>query len=142
MSKGKILIWVGVVLVIVVLAISGWLIYLNYYNNSPNPPKIQISEDQQNVTLKMNQELTITLSSNKTTGYSWQLNNSYDKNVIKLISNDYVAPNSELMGAPGQELWNFKSIDKGSTTVQLDYSRSWSKDTTPLNKKSFNITVN
>ena len=141
MSKGKVLIWVIIALVIIVLAGGGWWVYANYYSNDIKPPKIQVSENQQNISLKKNQELTIVLSSNATTGFSWQLNDSYDKNVVNFVSTDYVASISGLIGAPGQELWNFKGIKKGNTMMQFNYSQKWLKNIPPTNTKSFNITV-
>ena len=141
MSKSKVLVGVIIIIIIVVLGAGGWLIYANYSSNHPTPSKIQVSENQQNITLKKNQELTIVLSSNATTGYSWQLNNSYDKNIVNFINTDYVNSSSGLMGAPGQELWNFKGINKGSTTLGFTYSQKWLKNILPANTKTFNITV-
>lgn len=126
-----------------ILAISGGLIYYYYFGNQHNQSKVQISENQQNIILKTNQEFTITLGSNRTTGYSWQLDDSYNKSIINYINNEYKAPKTTLLGAPGHELWNFKAISKGSATLRFNYSRAtWMKNAAPINTKIFNITVN
>ena len=130
-------------IIIIILAISGGLIYYYYFGNQRNSSNIQVSENQQNIILKTNQEFTITFNSNRTTGYSWQLDNSYNKNIINYIDNEYKAPKTTLLGAPGHELWNLKAINRGSTTLQFNYSRAaWAKNATPINTKIFNITVN
>jgi len=30
-----------------------------------------------------------------------------------------------MVGAPGAQVWTFKALKKGATTVSLDYSRPW-----------------
>lgn len=74
-------------------------------------------------------QFTITLDSNRTTGYSWSLK-SYDKKLISLVSHEYIPPNSKLIGAPGYEKWVFQANPiflNGSkiAMVSLDYARPW-----------------
>ena len=81
--------------------------------------------------------LTVTLDSNATTGYSWGLKEIGDTNVLQETDNKYVAPTSDLMGAGGKEVWNFKALKAGKTTISMEYSRPWSGEVA----KSFNLTV-
>jgi inhibitor of cysteine peptidase len=68
----------------------------------------------------------VSLESNPTTGFSWpeqaQVN---DTAVLKQMNHEYVEPDSELMGAPGQEVWTFKALKKGTATISMEYSRTW-----------------
>ena len=141
MSKNKALIRKIIIPVILVLIASGWVIYHYRFDNN-KLLTIQVNENQKNVTLKKNQEFTISLNSNKTTGYSWQLNDSYDKKIINFINSDYKTPNSTRSGAPGQELWNFKAIEKGNITLQFTYSRTRANNTTSIDTKIIYISVN
>jgi len=82
---------------------------------------------------------TITLQSNPTTGFSWQLK-SYSKNLINFIGHQYYPPkNKKLLGAPGYETWTFeaKKADYAVNQVghiRLDYARPWTKNgTTGMN---------
>jgi len=33
--------------------------------------------------------------------------------------------NKGLVGAPGEEVWTFKALKKGTSTIALEYSRPW-----------------
>ncbi|MBA7645459.1 hypothetical protein ES703_53217 [subsurface metagenome] len=72
-------------------------------------------------------ELTVTLGSNPTTGYQWSENAEIsDENIIKQISHAFVAPGIDKPpGTPGEEVWTFKALKKGTTTILLEYCRSW-----------------
>ena len=74
-------------------------------------------------------KFTITLDSNRTTGYAWVLK-KYDDSLLSLISHQYIPPSSTKIGAPGYEEWIFQarpSFFQGSKTaiVSLDYARPW-----------------
>jgi inhibitor of cysteine peptidase len=71
--------------------------------------------------------ITVTLSSNATTGFSWsetaQISNA---SVLEQTKHEFIAPtNSNIVGAPGNEVWTFKALKKGTTTVEMQYSRPW-----------------
>ncbi|MBA7665140.1 hypothetical protein ES703_73207 [subsurface metagenome] len=72
-------------------------------------------------------ELTITLGSNPTTGYQWSEDAEIsDKNIVEQISHVFVGPGiDEPPGTSGEEVWVFKALKRGTTTILLDYSRSW-----------------
>lgn len=87
---------------------------------------------------------TITLQSNPTTGFSWQLI-SYDKNLIEFVGHQFVAPrNKKLIGAPGYETWTFKAkknvVTDQTTQIILQYARPWTKDN--ATKTRFTIKIN
>ena len=126
------------IILVIIIAISGGLIYIN---SSKNPWKIEVSEDQQNIEIKTGQEFTINFASNPSTGYSWSVDDTYNKNVTSKISNEFVAPNTEMVGVPGKELWVFKGTGKGNTKLNFVYSRQRDNNTSQINSKSFNVTV-
>ncbi len=71
-------------------------------------------------------ELTVALGSNPTTGYQWSENAEIsDENIIKQISHAFVAPETDTPGTPGEEIWTFEGLKRGTTTILLEYSRSW-----------------
>ena len=126
------------VILVIIIAIGGGLIYIN---SSKTPSKIEVSEDQQNIEIKTGQEFTINLTSNPSTGYSWSVDDTYNKNIMSKISNEFIASNSEMIGAPGKELWVFKGTGKGNTKLNFVYSRQRENITSQINSKSFNVTV-
>ena len=90
------------------------------------------------VELSVGQSLVVTLESNATTGYSWALFQNSDEGVLNKTGNEYVAPQTTLVGAGGKEEWTFKALKKGISTISMGYSRSW-ESTPPV--ETFDLTV-
>ena len=45
MSKGKALVWlISILIIVAILAVGGWFVYAKYYTN-----KIEVSENQENI---------------------------------------------------------------------------------------------
>jgi inhibitor of cysteine peptidase len=89
----------------------------------------------------LGQEFAITLASNATTGYHWELVAPLDETVVKLISSEYKTPDTKALGAPGQEIWTFRAVGKGNTVIGLKYVRPWEKDVAPVETASHVVTV-
>ena len=66
----------------------------------------------------INDEFVIALEANHTTGYSWQLAEEVDENILSLESVEYEAGDTEVVGAPGEEKWTFKA--KGARPDRAD----------------------
>jgi inhibitor of cysteine peptidase len=93
------------------------------------------------VELVPGESLVLTLESNPTTGYSWQLV-EVDEAVLKPKGEPEFKPSSGsegLVGAGGEEVFRFDAAGSGRTTLSLAYARPWEKDTPPL--KTYTITV-
>jgi inhibitor of cysteine peptidase len=72
------------------------------------------------------QTINITLDSNFTTGYKWNLVTEPNAQVLKLLSSEYVAPAASsppLVGAGGKEIWKFQTTGRGTTSLKLAYFR-------------------
>ena len=87
------------------------------------------------------ENFVITLNSNMTTGYHWELAKPLDKNKIELVSSNYIAPSTKLIGAGGKEVWTFKALKTGKASIFLKYVRPWEKNVAPASEKSFYITI-
>lgn len=91
--------------------------------------------------VKVGQKFTVTLSSNRTTGYGWQLAMPLDEAVVKLVGSEYEAPVTQKVGAGGQEVWTFRATGPGKAEISLSYVRPWEKDLPPANAKTYTVTV-
>ena len=70
--------------------------------------------------------LTVSLCSNPTTGFKWELTEVTDEEVLVYDDNEYIAPEAEgVEGAAGTEVWTFKVLKAGSSNITMEYSRSW-----------------
>lgn len=68
--------------------------------------------------------LVVTLCSNATTGFEWELVEISDENILQQTEQEYAAPEgTEVEGVAGQEIWTFKILRSGETTIAMEYSR-------------------
>jgi inhibitor of cysteine peptidase len=98
-------------------------------------------EGGKTIAARAGEEFTVKLDSNATTGYQWQLAEPVDEKMIKFLRSEYIAPNTDLMGAPGVENWTFMALKPGRSKIALKYVRSWEKDNPPVDRKEFTITI-
>lgn len=77
-------------------------------------------------TLHPTDALVVTLDSNVTTGFRWELSGRPDTNVMSLEGSEYLAPSTSpgVVGAGGQEVWRFRAVGEGTTTLELTYQRA------------------
>lgn len=124
----------------------------------PPPPSVEVScadfSDQKNVTrqveVAVGDTLTVTLCSNPSTGASWQeLAQARDQTIVQQTDQEYVVPEAPwlpglfpelfIVGAPGTEVWTFKALKKGTSTIYMLYGRPW--EGAEKGEWSFRLTV-
>jgi predicted secreted protein len=100
----------------------------------PSPLNQSTSPISPNATLsvKTNEPFHITLSSNPSTGYAWQVASVSNPDMVRFVDSQYIRPESELVGAPGKQVLTFNALQEGSATIQLEYVRPWETDVTPV----------
>jgi len=72
----------------------------------------------------INEEFQVTLESNPSTGYRWQIT-SIDETIARLINDEYITPETGLVGASGKQELTFEALDVGKTTIWIEYVRPW-----------------
>lgn len=104
---------------------------------TPGQASVGVSCDdfyqQQHITeeieINADDSLTVTLCSNPTTGFQWSESAQIsDQSVLEQVSHAFIAAEDEPPpppGTPGQEVWTFQALQKGTTTVTMEYSRPW-----------------
>jgi len=106
-----------------------------------HPPVARIPSPNGPLEIGKGEPLTITLDTNPTTGFEWQLASPLDDKVMKLIGHDFRHADTARLGAGGTDVWTFKAIGAGSTTITLEYRRPWEKDVPPAARKTFPVVV-
>ena len=81
------------------------------------------------VEVGVDDSFTLTLCSNPSTGFQWveeaQISNA---GVLRQEQHKFISPESDPPpppGTPGQEVWIFKALKKGNSTISMEYSRPW-----------------
>jgi inhibitor of cysteine peptidase len=96
------------------------------------------------VEVEMGKLLVVTLESNPSTGYRWELVENNDSVLkqfgqVEFKSSDTGDP--PMIGAGGWEIFHFKALSAGQTTLELVYHRSW-EDAEPLKTFTIQVIVN
>jgi predicted secreted protein/predicted small lipoprotein YifL len=91
--------------------------------------------------LKKDEVLSISLGSNPSTGYSWYPTISNPAILVQMGEPQYQEPISStpILGAAGTQIFFFQATDTGTTTLTLDYMRSFETNVAP--EKTVTITV-
>lgn len=97
----------------------------------------------QDVSVKAGDRVIVTLCSNPTTGFQWSEKAQLgDPKVIEQKSYKFVAPASTgMVGVPGNCVWDFEAIGRGTSTVYVEYSRNWQGGEKAVQTFKLNVTV-
>ncbi|HEV7179379.1 MAG TPA: protease inhibitor I42 family protein [Candidatus Baltobacteraceae bacterium] len=107
---------------------------------TPRSPVMIASDAAQPQTVKAGDDFFIALPSNVTTGYAWTSKVDDDK-LLAYEGNVYQPPDAAMPGAGGEQIFLFHANRSGSTTVTLEYARSFETGTPAAKTLTFNITV-
>jgi predicted secreted protein len=105
--------------------IAAAMLVMTACSKLPNNVSVDESSSGKQISIAVGGTITVTLDSNATTGYSWELKEISNTGVLEKADNKYVAPTSNLMGAGGKEIWAFKVLAAGTTTLNMEYSQPW-----------------
>jgi predicted secreted protein len=97
------------------------------------------SENGKIIILKKDQALELSLITNPSTGYTWRYMQYPSPNILNEIKH-YLVAQGKNPGSPSIEYWLYNPVSSGVTSINLQYSRSWSKEP-PLKTFQVNIMV-
>ena len=83
--------------------------------------------------LKPQKEVIVTLPSNPTTGYSWEMVEQGEDAAVLVVAKEFKTSvgTSGPVGAGGVEHFRLRLLEAGRFTVTFVYRRSWEKDQEP-----------
>jgi inhibitor of cysteine peptidase len=105
---------------------------------TPAPAPSTYSNSGQPITVPVGVRFTISVSSNPSTGYSWEA--GFDQSLLKLVKR-YTPSSSGMIGASGVENFEFEGMRPGNTDIYLNYKRSFEPNNPSLKSETFNITI-
>ncbi|MEL7563060.1 protease inhibitor I42 family protein [Dehalogenimonas sp. 4OHTPN] len=94
------------------------------------------------VTVAKPGSVIVTLASNPSTGFSWAEAVIGDGALLSQYSRQFVEPSLMMPGAAGKDVWTFKTLAAGVTTIKFEYSQSWQGGQQDAWTLTLNITVN
>lgn len=110
-----------------VVVMSFFLVFALFSGCGANGTSLTEADNGKTINLQPGETLTLTLESNPTTGYSWQVM-ELDNAVLTQEGDPKYKQSSGaegLVGAGGTETFRFKTIGSGETSLSLGYMRPW-----------------
>ncbi|GEM_PF-653969 len=100
------------------------------------------SNSGEEMDLAISDSVSVVLDSNPSTGFSWQLIDISNENVLKNTNKEFRLPEIDPPpGTPGEEVWTFEAIGAGTSTLSLEYSRPWEGGEKAVETFVLNVTV-
>ena len=107
---------------------------------SPTPKQVSVDvswddfkkEGQQHISqevgVAVDGSLTVALYSCPSEGRQWSEAQISDQTVLQQTDHKLVMPKPEtppVPGTPGQEVWTFKALKEGMSTISMEYTHPW-----------------
>jgi inhibitor of cysteine peptidase len=110
-----------------------------------NEVKIDDESNNGQVELQTGQTLEVTLESNPTTGYAWEVA-EVDESLLQSQGDaeykEKKTAGEQLVGSGGTQTFRFTAAEVGETTLKLIYHRAWETDVEPVQTFSVQVTIN
>jgi inhibitor of cysteine peptidase len=103
-------------------------------STGPSDPGIQIET-------RAGQEFKIILESNPSTGYHWEIIGELDASIVELASREYRADLPITAGSGGSDVFVFRAVGPGETTITLGYYPPSNDPIDPEQLRAFTVIV-
>ncbi len=118
-----------IVLLLLLIPVIGCSNPQGYLKITPGDDMVAFSSEQtflEPIPIASDTVFKVELSSNPTTGYYWYFEGLLDLRYVKMVSEEYVEPASNLVGAGGKQVFVFETQKTlGLTTLNFAYYRIW-----------------
>lgn len=93
------------------------------------PKRVTVSEQDSGRTIRLNvgDTLLVALSSNASTGYSWELE-PLRRSVLRSVSTSQAGAGGNLLGGGGETIFRFRAEGPGQTQLSLIYRRPFEEN--------------
>jgi predicted secreted protein len=90
-----------------------------------SPLTLTDADSGREVAMESGDEFVVDLESNATTGFSWVIPDAGLPEMVALLSDEYIEPDTDLVGAPGRQVFTFEATDAGAGVLRLEYIRTF-----------------
>ena len=104
-------------------------------NTLPEP-----TDHTQLISVTAGETFDLVVPSNPSTGYHWEIVPDLDENLVEFVAQDYIAEEPVMPGSGGVDMWTFRALNAGDTTIVLGYYPP-DNDTDPDETVTFSIHV-
>ena len=79
------------------------------------------TDHTQLITAKASETFELVVPSNSSTGYHWDILPELDMNIVEFVGQDYIPEQPVMPGSGGVDVWTFRAVSEGETTIALGY---------------------
>jgi inhibitor of cysteine peptidase len=101
--------------------------------------QVDASANGEHVTVQVDETVQLLLPETPTTGYRWRVISSGEP-VTELVE-DRFQPPAEGAGRSGSHLWVFRVRQPGYASIELQQTRAWERDPTPVETFRIRLTA-
>jgi inhibitor of cysteine peptidase len=102
-----------------------------------------VTEDDSGTEILMGsgESITIELEANASTGYGWVVAEPTASGVVDVVESRYDEPDTDLVGAPGTQVYVIEAVREGAGILRLEYLRSFDDPPVPAKVVEYIIRV-
>ena len=104
-----------------------------------SPAELAISDPAKAIEVAAGSEFTITVQTGRSSNLHWEVAEALDTNVVQYVWKDHVSDKPLDPNSTGRDIWRFKAVAPGKTTITLGYYPGESADTS--RKEVFTVVV-
>ncbi len=101
--------------------------------------ELEISDPAQPIEVKAGSEFTITVATVRSQVLHWEVAEALNESIVQYVWKDHVSDDPLDPSSTGRDIWRFKGVAPGKTTITLGYYPGESADTSQ--KAVFTVVV-
>jgi len=90
---------------------------------TPNAAELEIWDPAKTIEVAAGNDFTITVKTNLSTEYHWEIAEALDPKVVEYVWKDHKPDDPNNPNSSGKDIWRFKAVAPGQTTITLGYYR-------------------
>lgn len=106
---------------------------------TPSAAELELSDPTKPIEVRVGEDFTITLRTQPNPNYHWEIAQTLDSKVIEYVWKDHIPDHLNVQNTRGRDIWRFKAVAPGETTIVLGYYRGETEET--LEKFAFGVVV-
>ena len=79
------------------------------------------TDPTQLVTVQAGETFELVVPANSSTGYRWDIIPELDESIVQFVEQNYISDQPVIPGSGGMDVWTFRAVSAGDTTVVLGY---------------------
>ena len=98
---------------------------------TPNAAELEISDPTKNIEVTAGSDFTITVRTSRSPELHWELSEALETNIVDYVWKDHIPDDpSNPTNSSGKDVWRFKAVGPGTTTIVLGYYKNMESTTT------------